>query len=48
VYSAVQTHRDWIANEVLATTFEIVPGPALNGKRVRIGEIEVGLTLTLA
>jgi isoleucyl-tRNA synthetase len=48
ILSAAKAHREWIATEVLATTFEIVPGPPTNGKRVKIGEYEVGLTLTLA
>jgi isoleucyl-tRNA synthetase len=48
ILSAAKTHREWIAAEVLATTFEIDEGPPTTGKRVKIGDHEIGLTLTLA
>jgi isoleucyl-tRNA synthetase len=47
VAAAAKTHQEWIAAEVLATSFEIVPGPP-TGTRVKISEYEVGLTLSLA
>ena len=45
---AVTAHRDWIAGEVLAETFDVVTDPPAGAQPVSLGDATVHVALTKA